>query len=135
MDIPILEDDPARDQVFCDALEDADHTVSVVQTSDDAVALLSNRSYDQLIFDLMVNGETSIPVFDFADFARPDAEVILVTGSGHFPRGEMHYCVFDISYRLQKPIKVSELVQLVAHLERTTVKTFVAPITDYRMGM
>lgn len=119
MNVLILEDDRILAQVFCDALEDAGHSVSVTHANDQAVALLRDQTFDILIFDLLIDGETSIPVLDYANLMAPSAEVILVTGSGLFPRGELHYSVSDVSYRIQKPVKLSELVLVVEHFERT----------------
>ena len=61
-------------------------------------------------------------MLDFASYALPRAEIILVTGSGLFPRGEMHYSISGVSYRIQKPVKLCDLVFLVEHFERTKAK-------------
>ena len=122
MDVLILEDDVTLSEVFRDALEDAGHSVTIAYRNAEAIAILGNQAFDLLIVDLMIAGETSIPVLDFANYARPDAEIILVTGSGLFPRGEMHYAISGVSYRVQKPVNLNDLVHLVAHFERTKLK-------------
>ena len=119
MDILILEDDRTLAEVFRDALEDAGHEVEITHRNNQAIARLGERRFDLLIFDLMIDGETSIPVLDFAHYANPEAEVILVTGSGLFPRGERHYSVGGVSYRLQKPVRLADLLSLVTHFDRT----------------
>ena len=119
MDILILEDDKILAQVFCDALDDAGHTVTVTHRNDDAIAVMTESKFDLLVVDLLIDGETSIPVLDFANFTLPKAEVILITGSGLFPRGEMHYSISGVSYRIQKPVKLGDLVSLVEHFGRT----------------
>jgi DNA-binding NtrC family response regulator len=122
VDVLILEDDRILAQVFCDALEDAGHTVAVANSNAQAFDIIEDSSFDLLIFDLLIDGETCIPVLDFASYALPRAEIILVTGSGLFPRGEMHYSISGVSYRIQKPVKLCDLVFLVEHFERTKAK-------------
>ena len=119
MDVLILEDDQTLAQVFFDALDGAGHDATVVNSNADAISQLFRRKFDLLICDLMIYGQTSIPVLEYANFACPDAEIILVTGSGLFPRGELHYWVSDVSYRIQKPVKIDDLLLLVSHYERT----------------
>lgn len=119
MQVLILEDDQLLAQVFAEALEEVGHSVTLAHTNDVATQHLRETQFDLLIFDLLIDGETCIPVLDFANYAAPDAEVILVTGSGLFPRGEMHYSIADVSYRIQKPVKLSDLVLVVEHFERT----------------
>lgn len=123
MKVLILEDDRTLAEVFRDALEAEGHSASTANSNEEAFALLRNDRYDILIFDLLIDGETSIPVLDFANFAQPDAEVILVTGSGLFPRGELHYSISDVSYRIQKPVKLADLIHVVDHFERTAPAT------------
>lgn len=119
MRLLILEDDRCLAQVFAESLEEAGHSVRAAHDNETAVGLLEREAFDLLIFDLLIGDETSIPVLDFANYAAPGAEVILVTGSGLFPRGELHYSVSGISHRLQKPVKLSDLLFLVDHFERT----------------
>jgi len=119
LEILILEDDRILAGVFHDALEDAGHTPTMAHTNDDAFRLLRDRKFDILLFDLLIDGETSIPVLDYANFTCPSAEVILVTGSGLFPRGELHYSMAEVSYRIQKPVKLTDLLLLIEHFDRT----------------
>jgi len=119
LNVLILEDDRILAQVFCDALEDAGHSVTVAHNNEQAIACLRDYSFGVLIFDLLIDGETSIPVLDYANFVAPESDVILVTGSGLFPRGELHYSISDVSYRIQKPVQLNDLILVVEHFERT----------------
>lgn len=120
MKVLILEDDRILAEVFKDALEGEGHDIQLAHSNDRAFALLRDSQFDLLIFDLLINGETSIPTLDYANFVQPSAEVILVTGSGLFPRGELHYSISDVSYRFQKPVKMADLIHVVEHFERTS---------------
>ncbi len=126
MRVLILEDDRILADVFKDALEAEGHSVMVAHQNEHAFACLRDEVFDILIFDLLIDGETSIPVLDYANFVQPKAEVILVTGSGLFPRGELHYSISDVSYRIQKPLKLDDLIHVVAHFERTATATCTA---------
>lgn len=123
MRVLILEDDRILAEVFKDALEAEGHAVMLAHENEQAFNCLRDGDFDILIFDLLIDGETSIPVLDYANFVQPKAEIILVTGSGLFPRGELHYSISDVSYRIQKPVKLDDLIHVVAHFERTGAKS------------
>lgn len=122
MDILVLEDDRLLGEVLRDALTEAGHRVTLTHDNDTAIDRLATRPFGLLVADLMIGPDTSIPVLDFARFLRPEAEIILITGSRLFPNGEMHFGIADIAYRLQKPLSVADLTALAAHIERTARK-------------
>nr|WP_256373020.1 response regulator [Pseudoruegeria sp. HB172150] len=121
-----MEDDASLGELFQQSLEEDGHVLELALTCEDAVNALSREKFDLLIADLMIEGETSIPVLDFSRFFRPEAEIILVTGSSLFPNGEMHFAVSDVAYRLQKPVALDELRALAAHCGRTSGRKRVA---------
>ncbi len=127
MNILILEDDVVVGRVFKDGLQDVGHRVKLTHCNDSATEALVTGAYDLVIADLMIGKETSIPALDCARFFCPHAEIILVTGSGLFPHGELHFALSHVAYRVQKPITVDLLVTLVAHFDRTAAKVHKTP--------
>lgn len=119
MRLLVLEDDTLLGEVFREALTAEGHDVTVSATIEDAIHHLSVAGVDLIIADLWIGNEACFPVLDYARFFQPAAEVILVTGSGMFPHGEMHYSISDVTYRVQKPVPIDELTALVAHCART----------------
>ncbi len=127
MRILVLEDDRALAREFGEALERAGHMVELAHTNTEAFGLLGLGVFEILICDLLIGGETSIPVLDYANVAQPDAEIIMVTASGLFPSGELHYSHAGVSYRAQKPIRIEELLLIVEHFGRTRPGPAAAP--------
>ncbi len=119
MEILILEDDSTLGQLYVETLEDAGHYPVLARRNSEAIALLTHQAYDLLICDLIIGTESTLPVLKFVRQTAPDTGVILVTGTGLFPRGELHYASAEVSYRLQKPVRIDDLAALVAHFDRT----------------
>ncbi len=119
MDILILEDDSTLGQVYVETFEDSGHYPVLARRNSEAIALLTNQAYDLVICDLIIGNESTLPVLKFIRQTAPGTGVILVTGTGLFPRGELHYAGTEVSYRLQKPVRIDDLAALVAHFDRT----------------
>jgi len=118
MHILILEDDVLVGEVFREALEDAGHRVTLTHDNDTAVETLFQGGFDLIVAELTIGPESSIPTLDCARAFCPEAGIILVTGSGLFPDGGLHYAISDVAYRIQKPVMVDELAALAAHFDR-----------------
>ena len=119
MKILILEDDVLTGSMFRDELAGAGHDVTLTHDNDTAVEVLFSGDFDLIFADLMIDGETSIPVLDCARLFCPEAEIVLITGSSLFPNGELHFTNADIAHRIQKPVSPDELTAIAAHFERT----------------
>ncbi len=119
MDILILEDDSTLGQLYVETLEESGHYPVLARRNSEAIALLTNQAYDLVICDLIIGNESTLQVLKFVRQTAPDTGVILVTGTGLFPRGELHYASAEVSFRLQKPVRIDDLAALVAHFDRT----------------
>jgi len=119
MDILILEDDSTLGQLYVETLEESGHYPVLARRNSEAIALLANQAYDLVICDLIIGCDSTLPVLKFVRQTAPDTGVILVTGTGLFPRGELHCAGAEVSYRLQKPVRIDDLAALVAHFDRT----------------
>ncbi len=119
MDILILEDDLTLGKVYVETFEELGHYPVLARRNSEAIALLANQAYDLVISDLIVGNDSTLPVLKFVNQTAPDTGVILVTGTGLFPRGELHYTSAEVAFRLQKPVRIDDLAALVAHFDRT----------------
>ena len=112
----VLEDDAGLRFAFTEALELAGHSVLPAGDAEAAISLLKRNTPDVLVLDLMIGRNYSTDVANYAAFSTPDAEVIFVTGSGLFPKGEL----FDMSRNarlvLRKPVDLRELTDMVTHV-------------------
>ncbi|MFK7942528.1 MAG: hypothetical protein AB8B85_06410 [Paracoccaceae bacterium] len=117
----MLEDDMALRLVLTSALEQDGHGVLQCGTNEDALSCLTRCNVELLVLDLMVGNSTSLSVASFAAHAVPSAEVIIVTGSDHYPHGELHAQSQNISWSLRKPIRMEDLRALAQYAEHRRV--------------
>ncbi|MEL6452053.1 MAG: response regulator [Pseudomonadota bacterium] len=112
----LLEDDPYLQFTFTEALRDAGHEVLVASDNDEAMSELRRSTPDVLVLDLMINDGFSTDVANYAVYSAPQAEVIFMTGSGLFPKGELFGMSRNARLVLRKPVKMDELTTMVAHV-------------------
>ncbi|WP_147104035.1 response regulator [Tateyamaria sp. syn59] len=112
----VLEDDPGLQFTFSEALEDAGHEVHIASDNEEAMNELRRCNPDVLLLDLMVDGGLSTDVANYAGYSAPDAEVIYVTGSGLFAKGELFNMTQNARMVLRKPVDLRELITMVGHV-------------------
>ncbi|MEL6467254.1 MAG: response regulator [Pseudomonadota bacterium] len=115
----VLEDDPGLQFTFSEALEDAGHDVHIASSNEQAMDTLRRCTPDVLLLDLMVAGGLSTDVANYAGYAAPKAQVIFVTGSGLFPKGELFEMSGNARMVLRKPVDIRELTTMVNHVAPT----------------
>lgn len=114
----LLEDDDATRKVFADCLRGAGHEVKECRTVSEALKTLRTGPIDLLVIDLMIGNTNSLGLAQYAGYAAPDAEIILVTGTSKFPGGEVLSEYPGISWFLRKPLAISDLEALVCYAEQ-----------------
>ncbi|MEL6564604.1 MAG: response regulator [Pseudomonadota bacterium] len=112
----ILEDDAGLRFAFTEALENVGHTVLTAADPEAAIAQLKRQVPDVLLLDLMIGGSYSTDVANYAAFATPEANVIYVTGSRLFPKGELFDMCHNARLILRKPVDLRELTDMVSHI-------------------
>lgn len=129
--ILLLEDDPGLQFAFREALSDAGHEVHIASRNDEAMSALLCLKPDVLILDLMIERGLSTDVANYAGYAAPQAEVIYVTGSGLFPKGELFNISHNVRLVLRKPVDLRELVTTVDHVaEALTTPPETVPVAQ-----
>ncbi|MEO0400771.1 MAG: response regulator [Pseudomonadota bacterium] len=118
----LLEDDPGLQFTFGEALRDAGYVVRAVSNNEEAMQELRRSTPDVLLLDLMIGGGMSTDVANYAVYAAPDAEVIFMTGSGLFPKGELFAMSHNARLVLRKPVDLRELTTMVSHVVDETVQ-------------
>ncbi|MEX0312314.1 MAG: response regulator [Tateyamaria sp.] len=112
----VLEDDPGLQFTFSEALEQDGHEVRIASSNEQAMAELRRCKPDVLLLDLMIDGGLSTDVANYAGYCAPNAEVIFVTGSGLFPKGELFSMSRNARMVLRKPVDLTELTTMVSHV-------------------
>ncbi|WP_299144961.1 response regulator [uncultured Tateyamaria sp.] len=124
----VLEDDPGLRFMFTEALEGAGHTVHAAADNDQAMSMLRRMIPDVLVLDLMIADGLSTDVANYAVYSAPSAGVIFMTGSGLFPKGELFGMSRNARLVLRKPVDVTELTTMVAHVTTPTDEMSLAQI-------
>lgn len=120
MDILALEDDPALRFVLSEVLEEEGHTTYSTGRISGAASSLENEAPDLLLLDLMIGDQNSIRIADLAGYCTPDAEVIYVTGSNRFPKGEFFEMSRNASWVLRKPVDFFDLKTMLVYIEQSS---------------
>ncbi|WP_299968035.1 response regulator [uncultured Roseobacter sp.] len=118
MRVLLLEDDDAARDVFRECLSDAGHQVVACDTIASALTVLRTSKVDLLIIDLMIGDTNSLGLAQYAGYAAPDAEVILVTGTSKFAHGEVLAEFPGVTWILRKPVYLRDLEALVSYAEQ-----------------
>ena len=118
----LLEDDEATRVLYRDCIAGAGHEVIECATIERAVKALRAHKFDLLIIDLLIGNSNSLGFAQFAGYAAPDAEIILITGTGSFAQGEVLADYPGISWILRKPLPVGDLEAFVDYAGRRKSK-------------
>lgn len=115
MRVLLLEDDTHLLMAYADALTDDGHVVEACRTEDEAMRQLLHHgsAIDVMVLDLCIGSGTSLSIADYAGYAAPQAEVIVVTGSDLFPNGELHGLSRSIKWALRKPVRMLDLQSMI----------------------
>lgn len=70
-------------------LERQGMVVDRATTQDEATSFLGNQAVDIIILDLVLAEGAALAVSDYANFRRPDAQVIFVTNTSFFSDGSI----------------------------------------------
>jgi DNA-binding NtrC family response regulator len=63
--------------------------VTLVETSDDAVAALAVHEFDVIVLDLVLRQGSALAVADVANYRQPNANVVFVTNTTFFSDGSI----------------------------------------------
>lgn len=114
----LLEDDQATQALYCECIRAAGHEVVPCTTILDALKALRTAKIDILILDLVIGNSNSLGLVQYAGYAAPNAEIIMVTGSGEFANGEILKDYPGLTWFLRKPLRLSDLEAFVSHAEQ-----------------
>jgi DNA-binding response OmpR family regulator len=118
----LLEDDEPTRVLYGECLSNAGHDVIACSTVESAMNALRTKQVDVLVLDLVIGDTNSLGLAQFAGYAAPDAEIILVTGSGRFAQGEVLAEYPGINWMLRKPVAIGDLEALIEHADRRSTK-------------
>lgn len=120
MRVLILEDDEPTRRLYADCIVESGREVVACCSTPDAISALRCLHIDLIIVDLMIENTNSLGVVQFAGYAAPEAEVIMITGSKYFAKGELLSDFPGITWVLRKPISVGDFMAFVDFAEKRT---------------
>ncbi|MEL6618893.1 MAG: response regulator [Pseudomonadota bacterium] len=112
----VLQDDPALRFALSRALEVCGYDVFATDSAQTAIAYMRTTKPVLLVLELVVDGSVTTNVADCAVLSAPGAQVIFVTGSRLFPRGELFGMAANLRWVLRRPFGLRELTDMVRHL-------------------
>lgn len=114
----IVEDDvPLR--VFLETcLGDMGHAVTAKGDQASAMRAARTAKYDLLLCDYHLPDGEALPVIEYFAATQPNSRIILLTGSGIYPHGEMSMLAPSIDWTLRKPVEMGDLCAIVDYAAR-----------------
>lgn len=115
MNILIVEDDILLRAVWEHALANAAHKVSAVESCVEAMRLLLTQKFDLIVLDVFVQDGNSLSLVDYISYAHPGSPIMVTTGTGFFPNGEITALISKVDWFLRKPLPVADFMAIVDH--------------------
>ena len=113
--ILVVEDDPKLGLLWTRTLERAGHDVRHVTTVRAARCAVMLAPADVVLLDLNLGQESGLGLVTLAAYGNPHVRVLVTTGSGLFPRGELFELSPNIVAVLRKPVPPAEVLALIRH--------------------
>jgi DNA-binding NtrC family response regulator len=117
MRVLLVEDEQTIAVTLRDDLEEAGHTVAHVADGAQAIELLSQRAFDCVISDVRLPGADGLAVLQAAKRARPDTEVLMMTGYATVEQAVQAMRLGADDY-IQKPFLNAHLIDRIARIGR-----------------
>ena len=115
MKVLLVEDDYALRMVWEDALTDGNYNYTSAGTTSEGMRALMTEEFDVVVLDLLLAEGNSLSLTHYIAYAMPLVPIIVVTGSGFFPNGELGPLAPNVDWLLRKPLPVSDFIAMVDH--------------------
>lgn len=115
MPILIVESDPERSARWKAHLVAEGQTVMVAATQEAAVDVLKTVAVRVIVLSLDLADGSALAVADFANYRRPGAKVIFVTGAGLFADGSIFAHAANACAFISTDTAPEDLAAMVAH--------------------
>ena len=120
MRILVIEDDDVLRMVWRTSFQYAGHDVVDCASCKSAGKWLKPSGFDLIVTDLMLGDGDVLTLLAQANLMSPPPPVIIITGTEHFPYGELFQFYPSLSWVLRKPTPVPDLLALAEYAERRT---------------
>jgi two-component system response regulator HydG len=107
-EVLIIDNDPSHAQTVAEAIERIGFTCRTALSGTEGAQQISERPYDVIITDLMMNDIDGLGILARAKKEQPGAEVILITGYGSVPSAVAAMQQGAFNYLL-KPLDLAQL--------------------------
>lgn len=114
----IVEDDVPLRTFLQDCLEDMGHKVTARGDKTSALRAARTDKYDLLLCDYHLPDGEALPLIEYFGATHPNSRVILLTGSGVFPRGEVSVLAPAVDWTLRKPVELGDLLAIIDYAAR-----------------
>ena len=111
----IVEDNVTIRMEYAHIMKGMGFTCLEVDCIKDAAYFLKTHTFSVILLDLQVRDGITLPLADYLQVTGSDATVILITGTGAFPRGEATQMSPRIDYVMRKPVNLDDLTALVQY--------------------
>lgn len=121
MKILVVEDDYALRVVWEEALADAGYAYTSASNTSEGMRALMTGQFDVVVLDLLLTEGNSLSLTHYISYAMPMVPVIVITGSGFFPNGELGALAPNVDWLLRKPLPISDFIAMIDHAAHVSV--------------
>ncbi len=118
MDVLIVESSAELAQLWQRHLLRQGADVTIASSGDDAVAQVTDRSFDVIILDLVLAKGSALAVADYVQFRQPESRVIFVTDTTFFSDGSIFSIIPNARAFVQTATPPEDLAAMVQHYGR-----------------
>lgn len=111
----IVEDDEAQRLEYMRIVHDLGFSCHDTDRIAQALYLLKSNRFDVILLDWHVQDGMTVQLVDFIEFRGDAVVIILITGGGEFPNGEISSIWPRIDYVVRKPVNLSDLSALLSY--------------------
>lgn len=115
MQILIVEENKKLGCIWRAHLERLGFEVTLVSGQSGAVRALEEVSFNAIVMNLVIKGESAFAVADYASYKRPNAKVIFVTDTSFFSDGSIFALAPNACSFVRRTTPPDDLAAIVAH--------------------
>lgn len=109
----LVDDDPEFTDVLSQRMEARDLAVDTAASGEEALKRVEDASYDAIVLDLAMPGMDGIETMKRLLAARPELQIILLTGHGSLKTG-VEAMKLGAADFLEKPAEIKQLMEKIA---------------------
>ena len=118
MNVLVVEDDPNLRALWGAVFGRVGHSCRLEETEEGARTALGEAHFDIVLLDLYLAGDKTIDIAALAGAMPVGSQIVVVTGTSAYSRGELFDMAPQVAAVLRKPVDIEDLISVCEHLDQ-----------------